>query len=154
MSKIKDLYQKHKEVIVYVIFGALTTFVNLAAFYILELLFGNNTTSYLYNNAVAWIIAVIFAYVTNKLFVFNSRSWKMSVISKEILEFLGARIFSFAIEEAGLWLFVDCLAFNKISFSLLGFNITGGLIAKIILAVIVVIMNYFFSKFIIFKSKK
>ena len=154
MSKIKDLYQKHKEVIVYVIFGALTTFVNLAAFYILELLFGNNTTSYLYNNAVAWIIAVIFAYVTNKLFVFNSKSWEFKVILKEILEFLGARIFSFAVEEAGLWLFVDILSFGNLSFNLLGFDITGGLIAKIVLAVIVVILNYFFSKFIIFKSKK
>lgn len=154
MSKIKDLYQKYKEVIVYIIFGALTTFVNLAAFYILELLFGNNTTSYLYNNAVAWIIAVIFAYVTNKLFVFNSKSWEFKVISKEILEFLGARIFSFAVEEAGLWLFVDILSFGNLSFNLLGFDITGGLIAKIVLAVIVVILNYFFSKFIIFKSKK
>lgn len=154
MNKIKELYQKYKEVIVYIIFGALTTFVNLAVFYVLELLFGNETTSYLYNNAIAWIAAVIFAYVTNKLFVFNSRSWKMSVIYKEILEFLGARIFSFAIEEAGLWLFVDILSFGKLSFNLLGFNITGGLIAKIVLAVIVVILNYFFSKFIIFKSKK
>lgn len=154
MNKIKELYQKYKEVIVYIIFGALTTFVNLAVFYVLELLFGNETTSYLYNNAIAWIAAVIFAYVTNKLFVFNSRSWKMSVISKEILEFLGARIFSFAVEEAGLWLFVDILSFGNLSFNLLGFDITGGLIAKIVLAVIVVILNYFFSKFIIFKSKK
>ena len=154
MNKIKELYQKYKEVIVYIIFGALTTFVNLAVFYVLELLFGNETKSYLYNNAIAWIAAVIFAYVTNKLFVFNSRSWKMSVISKEILEFLGARIFSFAVEEAGLWLFVDILSFGNLSFNLLGFDITGGLIAKIVLAVIVVILNYFFSKFIIFKSKK
>ena len=154
MNKIKELYQKHREVIVYIIFGALTTFVNLAAFYILELLFGNGTNSYLFSNAVAWIIAVIFAYITNKLFVFNSRSWKLNIISKEIAEFLGARIFSFVVEEAGLWLFVDCLSFNKLSFAVFGFNITGGLIAKIILAVIVVILNYFFSKFIIFKKEK
>ena len=153
MSRIKELYQKHKEAVVYVIFGALTTFVNLVVFYVLELFFGNGETSYLYNNAAAWVVAVTFAYITNKLFVFNSRSWKPKVISKEILEFLGARIFSLAVEEAGLWVFIDLLGFNKFSFDIFGFNLTGGFIAKIIFAVIVIVLNYFFSKFIIFKEK-
>ncbi len=153
MKIIKNLFLKYKELIVYVIFGALTTAVNLASFYILEAVFGNNGNSYLINNAIAWLVAVIFAYITNKLFVFESRSWEPKIIGKEITEFFGARIFSFLIEEAGLWLFVDILEFGKISYNLLGFTITGGLIAKIILSIIVVILNYFFSKFVIFKKK-
>lgn len=153
MKIIKNLFLKYKELIVYVIFGGLTTVVNLASFYMLEALFGNGENSYLINNAIAWFIAVIFAYVTNKLFVFESRSWDMKIVGKEVVEFFGARVFSFLIEEAGLWLFVDILDFGKLSYKILGFNITGGLIAKLILAVIVVILNYFFSKFVIFKKK-
>lgn len=153
MNTIKNLFLKYKELIVYVIFGGLTTAVNIATFYILEAFFSNGENSYLINNAIAWFVAVIFAYITNKIFVFESHSWAIKIVLKEALEFFGARVFSFLIEEAGLWLFVDILGFGKMSYNLLNFTVTGGLIAKLILAVIVVILNYFFSKFVIFKKK-
>ena len=98
-------------------------------------------------------MGVIFAFVTNKLFVFESKSWSSKTAGKEFVEFVGARLFSFGVEEGGMWLFVDILAFGEKSLTLFGFTITGQIISKLALAVIVVILNYFFSKFIIFKRK-
>ncbi|MFR6512259.1 MAG: hypothetical protein ACLUP7_09205, partial [Eubacterium sp.] len=71
----------------------------------------------------------------------------------EVLGFAAARLFSLGVEEVGLIVFVELLNFKSISFSVFGFDLTGTLIAKVILAVIVVILNYFFSKFVIFKKK-
>ena len=149
MMKIKDLLYKYKELITYVIFGGLTTLVNFVAFYVVTQILGEEL--YLLNNAIAWVVSVVFAYVTNKLFVFESKSWNLKLVAKESVEFVGARIFSFLIEEGGMLLFVSVLGFGEISFNIFGFTITGQLIAKLILAVVVVIMNYFFSKFIILR---
>ncbi len=151
IRKIKDLLCKYKELITYVIFGGLTTLVNFVAFYVVTQILGEEL--YLLNNAIAWVVSVVFAYVTNKLFVFESKSWNLKLVAKESVEFVGARIFSFLIEEGGMLLFVSVLGFGEISFNIFGFTITGQLIAKLILAVVVVIMNYFFSKFIIFRKK-
>ena len=151
MMKIKDLLCKYKELITYVIFGGLTTLVNFVAFYVVTQVLGEEL--YLLNNAIAWVVSVVFAYVTNKLFVFESKSWNLKLVAKESVEFVGARIFSFLIEEGGMLLFVSVLGFGEISFNIFEFTITGQLIAKLILAVVVVIMNYFFSKFIIFRKK-
>lgn len=153
MNKLKEIYVRHREIIVYFIFGVLTTAVNLLTFYVLEIMFGTEK-SYLYNNLIAWVVGVLFAYITNKLIVFESKSWAPSVVLKESAEFVGARLFSLGVEEAGLWFFVELLSFGALSIKILGFNLTGGFIAKVILAVIVVILNYLFSKFIIFKNKK
>ena len=152
MAKIKELIIKYKEIITYLIFGVLTTLVNLGTFWVFTKILGEEM--YLLNNAIAWVVGVIFAFVTNKLFVFESKSWKSKTAGKELIEFVGARLFSFGVEEGGMWLFVDVLAFGEKSFALFGFTITGQMIAKLALAVIVVILNYFFSKFIIFKKKK
>lgn len=152
MNKIKELFIKYKELITYVIFGVLTTLVNFAAFWVLDKILGAHL--YLLSNAIAWVVAVVFAYVTNKLWVFESKSWAPKIVAKESVEFVAARLFSFAIEEGGLLLFVDYLGFSEFSFELLGYEFTGRFIAKVILAVIVVILNYFFSKFIIFAKKK
>lgn len=146
------LPKKYIELITYFIFGVLTTVVNYVAFWIFLKLFGEKL--YLLNNALAWILAVAFAYVTNKLFVFESKSWDAKIVVKEIGGFLSARLFSLLVEEAGLLLFIEVFNFDRLSFELFGFEITGQLIIKLMLSVIVVILNYFFSKFIIFKKKK
>ena len=151
MKGIKALWGKHKEILLYLIFGVLTTLVNFVSFWLMELLIGEEL--YLASNAVAWVLAVVFAYVTNKLFVFESKSWSRAALAAEIPEFLGARIFSFLLEEGGMWLLVDILGFRSFSFALVGITATGNLIAKAILAVVVVILNYFFSKLIIFKRR-
>lgn len=152
MKKIKKLIIKYREIITYVIAGGLTTLVNLITFQVFNNLLGQE--KYLISNIIAWIVGVIFAYIINKLWVFESKSWQVNVILKEIPEFVGARLFSLFIEEFGLWLFVDKLRFDRFSFDLFGFNINGKLISKLVLAVIVVILNYVFSKLVIFKTKK
>ena len=97
---------------------------------------------------------MIFAYITNKLWVFESKSWDIRVLLKEIPSFFAARVLSFLIEEAGLFVFVDLLSFKDISFKILSFELGGELIAKAVLAVIVVVLNYVFSKLVIFRKKK
>ena len=151
MTKIKELIIKYKELLLYLIFGVLTTLVNFLTFWIFTKILGEEL--YLINNAIAWVVGVAFAFVTNKLFVFESKKWNAKTIGKEMPEFVGARLFSFGVEEGGMWLFVDILGFGEKSLTLLGFTITGQLIAKLALAIIVVILNYFFSKFIIFRKK-
>lgn len=148
---MKKLFEKYKEIITYIIFGVLTTAVNFVCFWLMNVLLGEKL--YLLNNVIAWVASVIFAYVTNKLWVFDSKSWNIKIIGREIPEFVGARLFSLAVEEGGLLLFMKVMHFERFSFTIFGFNVTGTLIAKVILAVIVVILNYIFSKLVIFKKK-
>jgi putative flippase GtrA len=136
----------------YVIFGVLTTLVNFGAFWLFTKILGED--SYLINNAIAWIVGVVFAYITNKLFVFDSKSWNLKLVTKEVVEFFGARVLSFLVEEGGMLLFISILGFGEKSLELLGFTITGQFIVKILLAVIVVVLNYIFSKFFIFRKQE
>ncbi|MBE6818292.1 MAG: GtrA family protein [Ruminococcaceae bacterium] len=141
------------ELIKYIIFGVLTTLVGLGTFMLFEWLLGKNL--YLLNNALSWVIAVAFAFVTNKLWVFNSKSWQSKIVLKEAASFAGARLFSLGVEELGLWLLISVLGMgNMEDWVLLGVHISGDLIAKGIMMVIIVILNYVLSKFIIFKKKE
>lgn len=163
MKKLTEILQKlvNIETVTYVFFGVCTTVVNLIAFKVFNIVLGEKL--YLVSNVIAWIIAVVFAYITNKLWVFQSRSFAPGVLKREIPAFLGARILSLLIEEGGLWLFVDFLGFDRYSagFSLFSdgetarqFVIGGKMISKLTVSVIVVILNYFFSKILIFKKDK
>ena len=152
MDKVKELMIKYKEIILYAAFGVVTTLANLFSFLFFDYVLGPDF--YLVSNAIAWLVGVLVAFVTNKLWVFNSKSWKLKLFLKEFAEFVGARVFSFGVEEAGMWLFVDIIGFDEKSINVFGFVITGVWIERILLSGIVVIMNYFFSKFIIFKKKK
>ncbi len=153
MEKIKALFKKlvNKETVTYIIFGVLTTLVNLVVFKGCDVLFKGE--HYLVSNSVAWIAAVAFAYVTNKLFVFESKSWKFDVIKKEIPSFLGARIASYFIEQAGLWFFVEILHFDEKVFDFIIVRLSGKITAKLIIGVVVVVINYVLSKFMIFAKK-
>lgn len=157
MSKIKDLFIKYKEIIIYVIFGVLTTVVSWGSYTVfVEVL----SMKVFVGNLLSWICAIVFAYVTNKLWVFESKSWKPSVIGKEIVTFVASRGITGVIEI----LCVPLLAktgFDNIFYGILekmnisiGILFTDGIYSKIFLSVVVVILNYFFSKFIIFKNKK
>lgn len=151
MNKIKDFYQKHKEVILYLFYGGLTTLVSFVSFWLCDLAFGVSLVSL--SEFISWVLAVAFAYVVNKLFVFESKSWAWGVLKKELPPFVLARVFSFFVEWGGILLLVHPLRFSTINLHILGFNITGSVLAKLILSVVVVIMNYFFSKFLIFAKK-
>ena len=154
MDKIKTLFKKlvNRETVIYVIFGVLTTLVNLLVFKGFDVLFKGKY--YLFTNTIAWIAAVAFAYVTNKLFVFESKSWKLDVIKKEIPSFLGARIASYFVEQAGLWIFVELLHFDEKVFDFILLKLSGKITAKLIIGVIVVVINYVLSKFLIFSKKE
>lgn len=136
----------NRETASYLVFGVLTTVINYIVFGLILHYFGTEST--LIANIIAFIAAVSFAFVTNKLYVFQSRSWKLDVLKRELPSFLGARLFSLGIEELGLWI---CLLLNVDRLGL--FSVNGMMIAKLVLAVIVVILNYIFSKFFIFKKE-
>lgn len=152
MTKIKSLLIKYREAILYVVFGGLTTVVNFIVLKVCNMAVGEKY--YLISNVAAWLAAVIFAYVTNKLFVFESRSWSVRVLLHEIPSFAGARVLSLGLEELGLWLLVDIARMDSVSWHVLSFDIGGIMIAKLILAVVVVILNYIFSKLVIFKKNR
>ena len=152
MNTIKNLIIKYKELIIYGVFGVGTTLVNFLTYKLFNVLLG--VEYYLVSNVIAWFVSVIFAYVTNKLFVFESKSWKLKVVAKEVPSFFAARVFSFLVEEAGLFLLVDALGMKNFGMELSGFAISGNMISKVLLAVIVVVLNYFFSKFVVFRKKK
>lgn len=122
-----------KELLMYVIFGVLTTLVNFVVYYISARLLGIN---YLISNIIAWFLSVLFAYVTNRQWVFESKS---PDILKECILFFSGRIFSGAVDTVLMWLFIDVLTI-------------GDMASKIIIQVIVVVLNYVISKWVVFKK--
>lgn len=153
MNKIKKLVKSlvNKETILYIVFGVLTTVVSFVSLKVFDTIF--ESRFYLLSNTFSWLLSVAFAYVTNKLFVFESKSWSLSVLKKEIPSFLTARIASYFIEQGGLWLFMDIIGFKGKVFDFVILKLSGLMTAKIILSVVVVIINYVLSKFIIFAKK-
>ncbi len=152
MNKIRELIIKYKELIVYGIFGVGTTLVNLITFKLWNVILGDGY--YLVSNIIAWFAAVIFAYITNKIWVFESKKWNGKVLLKEIPPFFASRVFTLLLEEAGLFLFVDLLKFNQFTLDVFALEFSGEMLAKFILAFVVVVLNYLFSKVFIFKKKK
>lgn len=144
MEKIKTLINTiikkfmTKEVILYVVFGVFTTVVNVGTFYVL--------TNYLhYNeniaNIIAILLAVIFAYITNRKLVFNSKASSFSEIFFEICKFFSARFFTMVVEFFGFMLLFNVLHIPN-------------LISKISITVLVIVLNFFLSKFFAFKNNK
>ena len=123
----------NKETILYLIFGVLTTIINILTFSIMERL----TTNLLFNNTVAWICSVLFAFITNRNIVFQSTGNKL----KELCLFFGARIVSLLFDNALIFILIEKLMLNNI-------------LSKIIVNVFVVVINYILSKLIIFKKEK
>ena len=135
------------ETISYLFYGVLTTVVSYVSFWLALRLLGQENA--LWANVISFIAAVLFAYITNKLFVFNSKSWAWSVLKTEFPSFIGGRLFSFGLEELGLWLCVDILLVGN--YNLWGIN--GVMLAKIILSFVAVAVNYVLSKFLVFRRK-
>lgn len=133
---LSSLYKKYKEIINYLIFGGLTTLVSIGTYAIFTKIFN---IDYLISNILSWIIAVLFAFITNKLFVFESKSKDKKLVSKEITNFFFFRIVSLGIEMVIMYTFVDLLSIND-------------LITKVIAQVIVILSNYIFSKVFVFKK--
>lgn len=139
MKKIKELYLQYKEVINYLFFGGCSTLVNLVSFGICFSLFKIND---LWSQVIAWVVAVIFAYVTNKLFVFEAKANTKKDFIKEITSFMVGRVFTLVLCDIATYAFMTrVLHINEY-------------ITKIVTQVLVVVLNYAISKLIVFKKKE
>lgn len=146
MEKLKRIYQKHKEIFNYLIFGVATTLVNWLTYSIL--IKGLDISlSEAVGNAASVVIAVLFAFVTNKIWVFESKQTDIASLIKEAFSFFGSRAVTGAIEIIG----VPTLISIGLNQSLFGIK---GMWAKIVISVLIIILNYVFSKFIVFGKAK
>ena len=137
MEKIRIIIEKYWDVLSYLFFGVLTTVVNyliyLPCYNMLHL-------SASVSNAIAWVVAVAFAYLTNKPWVFKSHDWSWQTVIPELTKFVGCRVGSGALETGIIFLTVDLLCWN-------------GNIMKLVTSVLVVILNYIGSKLLVFRKK-
>ena len=133
-----SIYHKYEEVLSYLIFGFLAFVVNYVVYAVGIKAFSLN---YQVSNMIAWVVAVIFAYWTNRTFVFKSKTEEITSILKEFASFVSARLATLVLEIVILWLFVDVLNIND-------------MFAKLVGQFVVIVTNYFLSKLWIFKKKK
>lgn len=137
-NSIKKIINKlyNNNIIRYVFFGALTTFVNLITYLILR-----NFINFNIANFISIVLAICFAYFVNSKFVFKSTVKNIEERAKEFFKFIAARISTMIIELLGVFIFADILAFND-------------MITKITVQFVVLVLNYILSKLIIFKKLK
>lgn len=131
-----NAYLKKKTLLLYLFFGGLTTLISISTFFLFYNCFSINE---LIANVFSWICAVLFAYITNRIWVFNSCSAGVAVL-KEILSFFSGRLITLFIEELVLFVFITLFHINSLA-------------VKIAAQFIVLVSNYFISKFIVFRSK-
>ncbi|MCL1903493.1 MAG: GtrA family protein [Oscillospiraceae bacterium] len=144
-NKIKELYKKYREIISYVFFGGLTTVVSLASRFISQYLFEQYSPEFLgattlAATTVAWICAVTFAFIVNKVFVFQNKDNKAADWFKQAATFYGARLTTYFMELGFMLLTVDVLKFNMY-------------IMSFIAQVFILVGNYLLSKFLIFRKR-
>lgn len=137
MGKLKAFITKYWEILSYLIFGVLTTVVNYLVYLPVYNLLGWSAA---FSNVIAWAVAVIFAYLTNKPFVFRSHDWSARTVIPELGKFVGCRVASGAAETLILLVAVDILHWN-------------GNLWKLLTSVLVVILNYIASKLLVFRKK-
>ena len=136
MEKLLSLLSKYKSLITYGIFGVLTTLINIGIYTLCYQQIGiGNVVS----NIIAWVVAVLFAFVTNKIWVFESKSLEPAVLVAEAVSFFGCRLATGVLDIVIMYVTVDMLALNST-------------IMKCISNVLVIIVNYVASKFVIFKK--
>ncbi len=136
MKKLLELLRKYEGILSYLVFGVLTTVVNFLVYYPLTNLLQVNATV---ANVIAWAVSVLFAFLTNKPFVFKSHDWSAAVVVPEFGKFLGTRIGSGFLETALIFVLVDCLRLDS--------NVI-----KLAISVLVVVINYVGSKLLVFRK--
>ncbi len=149
MNRLIQLFVKYQEIIMYLIMGAATTVVNWASYAITvsTLPIANGDTKVLVSNIISWTVAVIFAYITNKIWVFRSYSWKLKFVLREAFLFISARFLTGLLEIFGVPLLIK-LGLHQTIFGI------EGMLSKVLVSIIVVILNYVFSKLLIFKKNQ
>ena len=134
IEKIKS--KLSKGIIMYLIFGVLTTLLNFLVFTYCDLMLHIDV---LIANIIAWIAGVIFAFITNKFFVFESKSTNFLLILKESFSFVTSRLLTLGLEESIIYIFITLLSFNST-------------IIKLIAQILVIVFNYILSKVVVFKK--
>ena len=129
--------KKHKESILYLIFGGLTFLVNMITYVLFTRVVKADV---LVSNCIAWIVAVLFAYITNKFFVFERKETDFKYILKEFRAFVGCRLFSGVVELGIIFVMATLMGIND-------------LFVKIVTNIVVIVLNFIFSKLIIFKKE-
>ena len=137
MEKLKTLIVRHYDILVYLVFGVMTTVVNYIVYLPCYNLLGLSSSV---SNLLAWVVAVAFAFVTNKPFVFRSHDWSAKTVVPELTRFIGTRLGSGGLETVILLLCVDWLGMD-------------GNVWKLITSVLVVVLNYVGSKLLVFRKK-
>ena len=137
VKKINSPNLKSKEVASYLFFGVCTTLINWVSYYILyNMCYVSNVVS----TIIAWVLAVTFAFFTNKKWVFESKSYSAKTVVKESASFILSRVFTGVLDVVIMWVAVDLCAFNATLW-------------KLISNIIVIILNYLLSKLFVFKKK-
>lgn len=135
MISLKSLIIKHKFVLLYLIFGGLTTLINIASFTLLYKAGVANVVA----NVIAWILAVVFAFFTNKIFVFQNTTHSVKSFFAQLVKFFMGRISTGVLEIAAMYVLVDVLELNAF-------------ICKVICSATVIVLNFVISKFMVFKK--
>ncbi len=136
LNKVRLLLEKYWDILMYLVFGVLTTIVNYVVYLPVYNVVGLSAAV---SNAIAWLVAVVFAYLTNKPFVFKSLDWSWKTVGPELTKFVSCRVASGVMETVILLITVDIMCWN-------------GNIWKLVTNVLVVIVNYFGSKLLVFKK--
>ena len=148
---IGSFFKKHKQIILYVFFGFLTTIVNYVSYFLCKAI----GIRYEIAVVIAWICSVLFAFVTNKIIVFESKSSEKQTIAKELTMFFGGRVFSLLLELLIMKIGMDYIhAGNLTLFAFERELPLGEFINKLVAGIFVLTTNFIISKFIIFKKKK
>ena len=129
--------KKYKSFIAYAVFGVFTTIVNIVTY---NVSYYNLNISNTLSNIAAWVLAVTFAYLTNKVWVFDSKSWKWQVLRKEIPAFISCRLATGVMDIVIMFVCVDLLGMHA-------------MLMKLLSNILVIILNYIFSKLVIFKKR-
>ncbi len=148
MKKIKDLYLKYREIVDYLFWGGMAFVLYMVLIWIFQDKIGmKETVATFIDN----IICIIFAFFTNKFFVFRSKSEDAKGFVKEFLGFFAARVFTLILSEILVWLGCDVLGYNKDTYHLV--YVSDATIVQLITQFVVIVANYIFSKLLIFKKK-
>ena len=137
MKPFRPFWTAHREVLLYLFFGGLTTVVSILTFALFTVKMGMDP---LWGNVLSWIFAVLFAYLTNRTWVFSDKADTRSGIAREMASFFGGRLATLGMEELLILIFITWLGFPP-------------MLVKIAAQVAVIVANYFFSKFFVFKKK-
>ena len=134
---LNPLYKKHKEILLYLFFGGCAFLISIGSYSIADVIFGINE---LIANIISWILAVLFAFFTNRIWVFQSATDTVNAFFSQMIHFFGGRVATLLVEEAIIFVFITILDFRSVP-------------VKAAAQVVVIVLNYIISKLWVFKKK-